>query len=172
MLGDFDSHTIDIIRNQGKPDEQIFRGIMGDITSEQGMFKVGTDIKKGDIFIVPNFPEPVIVTKVRVYNHGMESDHITGYFSPVSEFNEKKSDKLQINQTFNGEVGKVAGRDINEFNINSITLLTVLQNAIDQSEIPPEQKTSIKSSIQKIIENPYVANISSSVLMECLKSFL
>lgn len=118
--------------------------------------------------------EPVIVTKVRTFNARRGLEHINANFIPISEFNEEKSnDYPQITQNFHGDVEKVAGRDINEIHLNATTLLIALQNALEKSdEIPPEKKKSIKDSIQEIIMNPYVANISSSLIMESLKSFL
>lgn len=51
FLRGFNKHKVDIIRNKGKYDEETFKDIEGNVLSENVYFKIGTDIKRGDVLL-------------------------------------------------------------------------------------------------------------------------
>lgn len=165
-----------IVRAAGTPDETRIENVqMGGDYNTHAIFQPDADIKRGDEIHCGIFDEPRIVRRVVTdtsLDGGISSFRVT--MQPLSDF---KAAEARLNaghtvqQNFHAPVGKVAGRDIVETNVTSITLLTVLENAVKQSkDIPEVEKASILEHLRSLATNPYVAGIATSAIFEGMKT--
>ena len=65
-----------------------------------------------------------------------------------------------------------AGHDIAINSITPVVYLQALQQAIENTDIPIEEKTKLQERISGIINNPYVSNIGATVIYEAAKNIL
>lgn len=73
-----------------------------------------------------------------------------------------------ITQNFYGNVENLALGDINKY--NTLIYLNALINAIQDSDgIPETEKKNLIDKIKNIVENPYVAGITSEIMIEAIK---
>lgn len=171
------SHTVKIVRNFNKENEEVWENIQCNIQPKKGFFEVHEDIRKGDYIFVPNRREPYVVIDVETYDSSLTRDlnHLEVYYLPESEFIEKQQQKIQqtVSQQFYGDVKNVAGRDININNIDVTVLLhAIVEDVKNNKEIPEENKKSILKSLNDLIHDPYVVTLGTKALTELIKQLL
>ena len=168
-------HKVKIVRKSDTGKNYIQENIPAFIQPKISFFELDVDIKKGDHVSVPHLDEEQIVKKVDILDvnpGGHKEVELTG----LSEFLEKESLKTvspSVNQVFNGDVGKVAGRDIVEYNIPADIYLKAIIKVLDESnDIPPNEKKGLIQTIRKISENPLVRDLSATALGNAIKALL
>jgi hypothetical protein len=146
--------------------------LRGNIQDGKGYFDSTEDIDKGDIFCVniPAYKEDFVITKVVPFIQNTPGDHIKIEFESVSEYKQKiMSDKNTI-QNFNAPVGNVAGRDINQ-NVSINVIIEAIEKTIQENRgIPEAEKKGLLQKLREIKNNPYVASITSGLLVEAIKN--
>lgn len=76
-----------------------------------------------------------------------------------------------VQQTIYGNVGKLAGRDINEWNLSAVVLLDMLTKAVDESaDIPADEKQTLLEKLRELRDNPWVVNIGTGAILATLKT--
>ncbi|MBV9039222.1 MAG: hypothetical protein JO182_32355 [Acidobacteriaceae bacterium] len=88
---------------------------------------------------------------------------------------QNSDDSNVVHQNFHAAVGNVAGRDINQNNVqNNVTstqILHVLERAIERSNTIPElQKPGLLQQVRNLAGNPYISGLATSALYEGLKA--
>ena len=78
------------------------------------------------------------------------------------------------NINVSGVTGTVnaAGHDIAINSITPVVYLQALQQAIENTDIPTEEKTNLQESISGIVNNPYVSGIGATAIYEAAKKIL
>ncbi|MCX6678702.1 MAG: hypothetical protein NTU95_12285 [Methanothrix sp.] len=78
------------------------------------------------------------------------------------------------NINVSGVTGTVnaAGHDLAINSITPVVYLQALQQAIENTDIPIEEKTNLQERISGIVNNPYVSGIGATVIYEAAKKIL
>ncbi|WP_256735751.1 hypothetical protein [Leptospira santarosai] len=83
------------------------------------------------------------------------------------------SENTSVSQHFYGNVGQVAGRDINIENINTNIIFEALIKSVERStDIPDREKNNIIDAIKVLASNSYVSGLSTGLIIEVLKNLL
>lgn len=89
-----------------------------------------------------------------------------------AKVNPPVSAERPIHQTVFGNVGQMAGRDMNT-NVTVVALLGALEKAIQESpEIPENEKGELLSKIRDLSSNPWVVALGTGGLLEILKALV
>ena len=161
------SNLVKIIRNYHSENEKIQENVKARIQSDVSFFDLNTDIKRLDYVIIPDADEPLVVEKVRVY------DGRPPFHKEVILIKESKFYDTHKNHPKQTDVKK---SDINPLNsINSFTVimyLDALEDAIDQMEIPKNEKNNLIKKIIEVKNNPYIENLSTTAVVDIKQIFI
>jgi hypothetical protein len=161
------SNLVKIIRNYQSDNEEIQENVKARIQSGVSFFDLDVDIKRLDYVIIPVADEPLVVEKVRVYD-GRPPFHKEVILIKESKFYDTHKNHLQ--QTDIKESSKNALNTVNSFTV--IMYLDALGKAIDQMDIPINEKNNLIKKISEVKNDPYIENLSTTAVVDIKQIFI
>lgn len=165
-------HPVTVVRSPGKPDEKRHEAKVGGTLDYNILFHPDVDIKRGDELHAPVLDEPRVVTDIHPQFASSGLTHYEADLVPKSEHDDEEFTAIPsvVQQTIYGNVGKLAGRDMTELNLNAIGLLDVLAKAVEESDdIPAGEKPSLLERIAELRKNPYIVGVGSGLVLKLLE---
>lgn len=161
------SNLVKIIRNYQSDNEEIQENVKARIQSGVSFFDLDVDIKRLDYVIIPGADEPLVVEKVRVYD-GRPPFHKEVILIKESKFYDTHKNHPQ--QTDIKESSKNALNTVNSFTV--IMYLDALGKAIDQMDIPTNEKNNLIKKISEVKNDPYIENLSTTAVVDIKQIFI
>ena len=161
------SNLVKIIRNYQSDNEEIQENVKARIQSGVSFFDLDVDIKRLDYVIIPGADEPLVVEKVRVYD-GRPPFHKVVILIKESKFYDTHKNHPQ--QTDIKESSKNALNTVNSFTV--IMYLDALKKAIDQMDIPKNEKNNLIKKISEVKNDPYIENLSTTAVVDIKQIFI
>jgi hypothetical protein len=161
------SNLVKIIRNYQSDNEEIQENVKARIQSGVSFFDLDVDIKRLDYVIIPGADEPLVVEKVRVYD-GRPPFHKEVILIKESNFYDTHKNHPQ--QTDIKESSKNALNTVNSFTV--IMYLDALGKAIDQMDIPTNEKNNLIKKISEVKNDPYIENLSTTAVVDIKQIFI
>ena len=169
-------HNVTVVRKAGERDEERRDDVrVGGSLDHNILFHPDVDIKPGDQIHSPALHEPRVVDDTHPHFASSGITHYEADLVPLSDYEAFHQPVVptMVNQTVFGNVGKLAGRDITELNINAVTLLDILAKALDENEdIPAQEKRTLLDKIAELRNNPYIVGVGSGLILKLLEQLL
>lgn len=167
---------VEHVQGAGTPAEKKSRIMVGGNLNDTALFKAKDVMPKvGDEINRDDFSEPRVVTDVATCR---ASGRVTHYMAEL--VSKSKHERLTasvsppVQQTVHGNVGQMAGHDINiDINISASDLIAVLESAVEQDDaLSEEHKSSIMETLTQVKDNTYFERISSSLISSAMWAFI
>lgn len=161
-------HPITIVRDAGSAHEKRWEAKAGGTLDTNALLHPDVDIKQGDELHAVGLDEPRVVIAVHPKWASSGLTHYEVDLMPLTTYREQIRARTPVQQIIHGDVGHVAGRDIT-LNVSVTVLLNALDEAVQRADIPESERKSLRQKIRELADNPYVTNVASSLLTECIK---
>jgi hypothetical protein len=154
------SNFVKIIRNYKSENEQVQENVKANIQPDVSFFDLKVDIKRLDYIVLPNGDEPLVVEKVRVYD-SRPPGHKEVILIKESKF-------YDINKTNNHEKNDInqVNYNISKSNLTVNMYLSALEKAIEQSNIPKNDKEDLIKKVKEISNNQYIKDLSTTAVVD------
>lgn len=160
-------HTSKLTQCPGMSDERIIDNVPSFHTPSVSVFDLEPRVRVGDLIESEYFDEPMRVTKVERYD--LKIGGIPPYqqvkVSPARAEEVAKSSPPALTQNFHGNVGAVAGRDVN---VSVSVFLDAIAKHIESAPISETEKKTIVSQFRKLAENPIVAGLATNAIWQIM----
>jgi hypothetical protein len=160
------SSLVKIIRNYKSDNEQIQEDVKARIQEDVSFFDLNVDIKRLDYVIIPDAEEPLVVDKVRVYD-GRPPFHKEVILIKESKFNDSNND---IQQKTANDLIKNESNTGNNFTVTMY--FDILEEALDQMDIPKKHKNNLIKKIREIKDDPYIENLKTTAVFDIKQLFI
>jgi hypothetical protein len=158
------SNLVKIIRNYQSDNEEIQENVKARIQSGVSFFDLDVDIKRLDYVIIPGADEPLVVEKVRVY------DGRPPFHKEVILIKESKFYDTHKNHPQQTDIKESSKNALNSFTV--IMYLDALGKAIDQMDIPKNEKNNLIKKISEVKNDPYIENLSTTAVVDIKQIFI
>jgi hypothetical protein len=160
------SNFVKIIRNYQLDNEEIQENIKARIQSDVSFFDLDVDIQRLDHVIIPDVDEPLVVEKVRVYD-GRPPGHKEVILIKQSKFYDIHNVQQYTNVKSSNKDLK---NTVNDFTV--VMYLNALETAIDQMDIPENDKNNLIKKIREIKDDPYIESLNTTAVVDIKQIFI
>ena len=161
------SNFVKIIRNYQLDNEEIQENIKARIQPDVSFFDLDVDIQRLDYVIIPDVDEPLVVEKVRVYD-GRPPGHKEVILIKQSKFYDIHKNVQQYTNVKSSN--KDLKNTVNDFTV--VMYLNALETAIDQMDIPENDKNNLIKKIREIKDDPYIESLNTTAVVDIKQIFI
>ena len=160
------SSLVKIIRNYKSDNQEIQEDVKARIQADVSFFDLNVDIKRLDYVILPDEEEPLVVDKVRVYD-GRPPFHKEVVLIKESKFYDLNRN---IQQKTAKDLIKNESNTGNNFTVSMY--LDILEEALDQMDIPKKHKNNLIKKIRELKDDPYIENLKTTAVVDIKQLFI